>query len=171
MTMIPFNQAASFDGTIERIEEVFAQKKISGDGELTRRCEAKLEEMTGCRRALLTSSCTHALEMAALLLDLGSGDEVILPSFTFVSTANAFALRGAQPVFVDVRPDTLNIDETLVEDAITEKTKAIVVVHYGGIACEMDSLREIADRLGVALIEDNAHGILGSYKGRPSTLR
>lgn len=139
---------------------------ISGDGPFSRRCHAFLEEQLGVHKALLTTSCTHALEMCALLLDLRPGDEVILPSFTFVSTANAFVLRGAVPRFADIRPDTLNIDEERIEALITTKTKAIVVVHYAGVACEMDSINELAERHGIAVVEDNAHGLFGKYKGR-----
>ena len=139
----------------------------SGDGPFTRRATELLEPLVGGGRVLLTTSCTHALEMAALLLELEPGDEVILPSFTFVSTANAFVLQGATPVFVDIRPDTFNIDERLLEGAITPRTKAIVVVHYGGVACAMDEIGEIARRHGISVVEDNAHGLGGSYRGRP----
>jgi dTDP-4-amino-4,6-dideoxygalactose transaminase len=139
---------------------------ISGDGQFTRRCHKLLEETVGTPKALLTTSCTHALEMAALLLDLKPGDEVIVPSFTFVSTVNAFVLRGARPVFADVRPDTLNLDERLLERHITPRTRAIFVVHYAGVGCEMDAIQEIADRHGVPVIEDNAHGLFGRYRGR-----
>jgi len=144
-----------------------ANLQISGDGPFTRKVHTLLERLIGAPKALLTTSCTHALEMTALLLDVAPGDDVILPSFTFVSTANAFVLRGARPVFVDVRADTLNIDAALVEAKITPRTKAIVVVHYAGVACEMDRLQEIASRHGVPIVEDNAHGLLGRYKGRP----
>ena len=140
---------------------------VSGDGYYTRRCAEFLENLTGAYKALLTTSCTHALEMAAILLDLVPGDEVIMPSFTFVSTANAVVLRGARPVFVDIRPDTLNIDERLVEAAITSRTKALVVVHYAGVACDMSVIGEIALRRGIVIIEDNAHGLFGSYRGKP----
>jgi len=140
---------------------------ISGDGPFTKKVHELLEGLTGARKAMLTTSCTHALEMAALLLDCGPGDEVILPSFTFVSTANAFVLRGARPVFVDIRPDTLNIDASLLEARITPRTKAIVVVHYAGVACDMDAIGDIASRHGIAVVEDNAHGLLGGYKHRP----
>src|SRR5207344_236205 len=140
---------------------------ISGDGPFTRRCEDVLAEVVGAERALLTTSCTHALELAALLLEIGPGDEVIVPSFTFVSTANAFALRGARPVFVDIRPDTFNLDERLLRDAITSRTRAIVVVHYGGVACEMDEILGIASEHGLPVIEDNAHGLGGFYRDRP----
>ena len=149
------------------MSEAVASGIISGDGTFTKRCHALLEEILGCPRVLLTTSCTHALEMAALLLDLEAGDEVILPSFTFVSTANAFALRGATPIFADVREDTLNLDETKLEGLITPRTRAIVVVHYAGVGCEMDTINEIAARHGIPVIEDNAHGLLGRYKGRP----
>jgi dTDP-4-amino-4,6-dideoxygalactose transaminase len=139
---------------------------FSGDGEFTARATRLLAEIVPGTRSLLTTSCTHALELAAILLDLQPGDEVIMPSFTFVSTANAFVLRGAVPVFVDIRPDTLNLDEARIEEAVTERTRAIVVVHYAGIAAEMDVIREVADRHGLAVIEDNAHGLGGMYRGR-----
>ena len=139
---------------------------ISGDGTFTKRCHTFLEENLGVPKALLTTSCTHALEIAALLLDIQPGDEVIVPSFTFVSTVNAFALRGARPVFVDIRCDTLNIDETLLESAITPRTRAIVPVHYAGVACEMDAIGALANKHRFAVIEDNAHGLFGRYKGR-----
>jgi dTDP-4-amino-4,6-dideoxygalactose transaminase len=140
---------------------------LSGDGTFTRKCHEWLERETGTAKALLTHSCTGALEMAAMLADLGPGDEVILPSFTFVSTANAIALRGAIPVFVDIRPDTLNLDETLVEEAITNRTRAILVVHYAGVACAMDEFLTLARRYDLLLIEDTAQGLLSTYKGRP----
>ena len=139
---------------------------LSGDGAFTRRCHQWIEERTGCARALLTHSCTSALDMAALLLDIESGDEVILPSYTFVSTANAFVLRGAVPVFVDIREDTLNLDERLIEEAITTRTRAIVPVHYAGVACEMDSIAAIARRHGLRIVEDAAQGIMAGYKNR-----
>jgi dTDP-4-amino-4,6-dideoxygalactose transaminase len=139
---------------------------LSGDGEFTHRCHKLLEETLGIPKALLTTSCTHALEMTALLLNLGPGDEVIVPSFTFVSTVNAFILRGAKPVFIDIRPDTLNVDERLLERLITPRTRAIYLVHYAGVACEMDSIMEIAGRHGVPVIEDNAHGLFAKYRGR-----
>lgn len=141
--------------------------QISGDGHFGRSCEAALQRLTQARRALLVTSCTHALEMAALLLNLQPGDEVIVPAFTFVSTANAFALRGARPVFADVRADTMNLDESKLEALITKQTRAIVPVHYAGVGCEMDSIGEIASRHGLAVIEDNAHGLFGSYRGKP----
>lgn len=143
-----------------------ANMQICGDGAFTKRCHALLEETLGVPRALLTTSCTHALEMSALLLDPQPGDEVILPSFTFVSTANAFVLRGMRPVFADIRPDTLNLDESRVEGLITERTRAIVPVHYAGVGCEMDAILAIAQRHGLAVIEDNAHGLFGRYKGK-----
>ncbi|WP_245750238.1 dTDP-4-amino-4,6-dideoxygalactose transaminase [Nocardioides terrae] len=139
----------------------------SGDGPFTRRATRLVEALVGGGRALLTTSCTHALEMTALLLDIKPGDEVILPSFTFVSTANAFVLRGATPVFVDIREDTFNLDERLLEAAITPRTRAIVVVHYGGVACAMDEIGAIAQRHGITVVEDNAHGLGGAYRGRP----
>ncbi len=140
--------------------------KLSGDGQFTQKCHALLENQLGVGKALLTTSCTHALEMAAILLEIKPGDEVIIPSFTFVSAANAFVLRGARPVFADIRADTLNLDETKLEELITSRTKAIVVVHYAGVGCEMDAILEIAGRHGVPVVEDNAHGLLGKYKER-----
>ena len=164
---IPFNRPYLVGSEFERMREAVEGLVISEGGPFTDRCEELLVDMTGAEAALLTSSCTHALEMAALLLDLEEGDEVLMPSFTFVSTANAFALRGARPVFADIRPDTLNLDERLLESKITPRTRAIVVVHYAGVACEMDAIRTIADGAGLPIIEDNAHGLLGSYKGKP----
>jgi dTDP-4-amino-4,6-dideoxygalactose transaminase len=164
---IPFNRPC-FEGAEQaHMAEAIARGHISGDGEFTRRCAELLERELGAPRVLLTTSCTHALEMCALLLDLAPGDEIIVPSFTFVSTANAFLLRGARPVFADVRPDTLNIDETQIERLIAERTRAIVVVHYAGVGCEMDAILAIAERRGIAVIEDNAHGLFGKYRGRP----
>lgn len=163
---IPFNRVAPIGGEIEYMHAALAGAHISGAGPFTRACEELLERELGVRKALLTTSCTHALEMTALLLDIRPGDEVILPSFTFVSTANAFVLRGATPVFVDVRDDTLNIDERLIARAVTDRTKAIVVVHYAGVACEMDAIRTLADQRGIPIVEDNAHGLFGSYRGR-----
>lgn len=141
--------------------------KICGDGEFTKKCNAKLEEITGAKRVLMTTSGTSALEMAALLADIQPGDEVIMPSYTFVSTANAFVLRGAKIVFVDIRPDTMNINETLIEDAITEKTKVIVPVHYGGVSCEMDTICEIAKKHNIIVVEDAAQGVMSFYKNKP----
>ncbi|HXG71628.1 MAG TPA: dTDP-4-amino-4,6-dideoxygalactose transaminase [Gemmatimonadaceae bacterium] len=152
---------------LEYIAAAVRNGRISGDGEFTRRCHAILEQELPGTRALLTTSCTHALEMAAILLDITAGDEVIIPSFTFVSTVNAFVLRGATPVFADIRADTLNLDESRVEALVTPRTRAIVAVHYAGIGCEMDALAGIARRHGLALIEDNAHGLFGRYRGRP----
>jgi dTDP-4-amino-4,6-dideoxygalactose transaminase len=152
---------------MEYMREAIANQQISGDGVFTRKVHALLEQLLGAPKSLLTTSCTHALEMAALLLDVGPGDEVILPSFTFVSTANAFALRGARPVFVDIRPDTLNIDESRIEALITRRTKAIVVVHYAGVGCDMEPILDVASRYGIPVVEDNAHGLLGAYRGRP----
>lgn len=165
-TRIPFNKP-SFVGTeLEYMAQAVRRGHLSGDGHFTAECQRILEEILGARKSLLTTSCTHALEMTALLLDLQPGDEVILPSFTFVSTVNAYALRGARPVFVDIRRDTLNIDETKIEAAITPRTRAIVAVHYAGVGCEMDAIGEIASRHGLAVIEDNAHGLFGAYRGR-----
>jgi dTDP-4-amino-4,6-dideoxygalactose transaminase len=152
---------------LDYIAEAHARGHLSGDGVFTKRCHAWLEQTMGTRRALLTHSCTAALEMSALLLDLAPGDEVIMPSFTFVSTANAVVLRGAVPVFVDIRPDTLNIDEALIEAAITPKTRAIFVVHYAGVGCEMDAIGAIAARHGLAVVEDAAQGVLSTYRGKP----
>jgi dTDP-4-amino-4,6-dideoxygalactose transaminase len=151
---------------MEYMQAAIGNMWISGDGPFSRKVHALLEELVGAPRALLTTSCTHALEMAALLLEIGPGDEVIVPSFTFVSTANAVVLRGGRPIFVDIRPDTLNIDASLLEARITPRTKAIVVVHYAGVGCDMDAIGDIASRHGIPVVEDNAHGLLGSYRGR-----
>lgn len=164
---IPFNNPLTTGKELEYIRQAITSKRTAGDGLFTKQCQSWLTQQIGCRSALLTHSCTAALEMAALLADLQPGDEVILPSYTFVSTANAFVLRGAVPVFVDVRPDTLNLDETLVEAAITPKTKLIAPVHYAGVSCEMDTLKAIADHHNLLLIEDAAQGILSYYKGKP----
>ena len=165
--MINFNRPP-FTGNEEKyLIQAMKSLKISGDGAFTQRCHRWFENRLSCKKVLLTTSCTHALEMTAILIDIKPGDEVIMPSYTFVSTANAYALRGAKIVFVDVRPDTMNIDETLIEDAITEKTKAIVPVHYAGVACEMDTIMEIAKRHNLYVIEDAAQGMMSSYKGRP----
>jgi dTDP-4-amino-4,6-dideoxygalactose transaminase len=161
---IPFNRPCFAGAEQEYIAQSIANSHISGDGPFTKKCHSLLEEITGAKKALLTTSCTHALEMSAILLDIKEGDEVIVPSFTFVSTINAFVLRGAKPVFVDVRPDTLNLDEKLVKGAITAKTKAIVPVHYAGVGCEMDEIMAAAGDIPV--VEDNAHGFFGKYKGR-----
>lgn len=165
--MIPFNKPFMTGRELWHIAQAHANGHLSGDGQFTKRSHAWLEQRTGAQRALLTHSCTAALEMSALLLDLQPGDEVIMPSYTFVSTANAFVLRGAVPVFVDIREDTLNLDERLVEAAITPRTRAICAVHYAGVACEMDTLVDIAARHGLALVEDAAQAIMSSYKGRP----
>lgn len=164
---IPFNRPTRTGSEEAAIAQVFASGHLHGDGVFTKRCSAHLERVTGAKRALLTTSCTHALEMTALLLDMGPGDEFIVPSFTFVSTVNAFALRGARPVFVDIRRDTLNLDETKVAAAITARTKAILIVHYAGVAAELNALARIANENGIPLIEDNAHGLFGAYDGRP----
>jgi len=164
---IPFNKPYMTGRELWLISQAHAAGHLSGDGRFTRQCHEWLQARTGCRKALLTHSCTAALEMCALLLDLQPGDEVIMPSFTFVSTANAFVLRGAVPVFVDIRPDTLNIDEALIEAAITPRTKAICVVHYAGVSCEMDAIMAIAQRHGLAVIEDAAQGIFSTYRGKP----
>ena len=163
----PFNKPHMTGKELWYVAQAHANGHLAGDGAFTRRCAGWLEQRIGCRRALLTHSCTAALEMAALLIDIRPGDEVIMPSYTFVSTANAFVLRGAVPVFVDIRPDTLNIDETRIEAAITSRTRAIVPVHYAGVACEMDAIMDIAARHDLVVIEDAAQGILSTYKGRP----
>jgi dTDP-4-amino-4,6-dideoxygalactose transaminase len=163
---IPFNRAAVTGREAEYVTRAIAEGPIHGDGPFTRDCHQWLERLTGSPKALLTTSCTHALEMSALLLDLRDGDEVIVPPFTFVSTVNALVLRGARPVFVDIRPDTLNLDESAIEAAITARTRAILLVHYAGVACEMDTIMAIAARHGLVVIEDNAHGLFGTYKGR-----
>jgi dTDP-4-amino-4,6-dideoxygalactose transaminase len=163
---IPFNRPTLVGTEYDYILEAFRRWKISGDGHFTKQCHRLLESELHVPRVLLTTSCTHALEMAALLLDIQPGDEVIVPSFTFVSTINAFVLRGAHPVFVDIRPDTLNLDETRLERLITPRTKAIVAVHYAGVGCEMDAILKIADRHGVPVVEDNAHGLFGKYRGK-----
>lgn len=164
---IPFNKPYMTGRELEYIAQAHDSGHLSGDGPFTKRCHAWLEQRTNARKALLTHSCTAALEMAAILLDLAPGDEVIMPSFTFVSTANAFVLRGAVPVFVDIRHDTLNIDESLIETAITPRTKAICVVHYAGVGCAMDAIMDIAQRHDLYVVEDAAQGILSTYKGRP----
>jgi dTDP-4-amino-4,6-dideoxygalactose transaminase len=167
MRPIPFNRPFLVGSELTNIAQAHANGHLAGDGPFTKRCSEWLEQHTGCSKALLTHSCTASLEMAGILADIQPGDEVILPSYTFVSTANAFALRGGIPVFVDIRPDTLNIDETLIEKAITPKTKAIVPVHYAGVSCEMDVILDIAKRHRLLVIEDAAQGVMSSYKGRP----
>ena len=164
--MINFNVPPFTGKEYEYIKEAVDAQKICGDGQFTKRCNQWIEEKTGTKKALLTTSCTHATELAALLADVKAGDEVIMPSFTFVSTADAFVLRGAVPVFVDIRPDTMNIDETKIEAAITEKTVGIVPVHYAGVACEMDTIMEIAKKHDLWVIEDAAQGIMSTYKGK-----
>jgi len=164
--VVDFNKPIVVGKELEYMAEAIGFGKISGDGPFTKKAAGLLEEQLGVPRVLLTTSCTHALEMFALLLDIQPGDEVILPSFTFVSTVNAFVLRGAKPVFADVRPDTLNLDESKLEALITPRTKAIVPVHYAGIGCEMDAILEIAGTHAVPVVEDNAHGLFGKYKGK-----
>jgi dTDP-4-amino-4,6-dideoxygalactose transaminase len=165
--MIPFTRPGMLDAALPGLGEALASGKLSGDGAFCRRAERMLEQITGAPRALVTTSCTHALELAALLLDLAPGDEVIVPSFTFVSTVNAFVLRGARPVFADIRPDTLNLDDAQLASLVTARTKAIVPVHYAGVGCELDQILAIAGRCGAAVIEDNAHGLFASYRGKP----
>lgn len=164
---IPFNRPCFAGNEQKYIAEAIAAGQISGDGKFTQKCHARLERELGVKKAFLTTSCTHALEMAAILLDIKPGDEVILPAFTFVSTANAFVLRGAKPVFADIRPDTLNIDERKIARLITRHTKTVCVVHYAGVGCEMDSILKTAKQRGIAVVEDNAHGLFGFYKGKP----
>ena len=167
MALIPFNRPGLTGSELGYMAEAIERGRAAGDGAFTKRCHALLERELPNARVLLTTSCTHALEMAALLLDIGPGDQVILPSFTFVSTANAFVLRGATPVFADVRPDTLNLDENRVEALVTARTKAVVAVHYAGVGCEMDGLSRIASRHNLTVVEDNAHGLFGRYRGQP----
>ncbi|HEV7241791.1 MAG TPA: dTDP-4-amino-4,6-dideoxygalactose transaminase [Thermoanaerobaculia bacterium] len=168
MNPIPFNKPSVEGRELEYVRQSIDGGHISGDGLFTRRANAMLEALFGGNaKVLLTTSCTHALEMSAILLDLRDGDEVILPSFTFVSGANAFVLRGAKPVFADIRADTLNIDERQIESLITPRTRAIAPVHYAGVGCEMDAIGEIASRHGLAVVEDNAHGLFGTYRGKP----
>ncbi len=165
--LIPFNRPYATGAEFAAIREAIANDHLSGNGPFTRRCSGWLERQTGCAKALLTHSGTGALELAAILADVDPGDEVIMPSFTFVSTANAFVLRGAVPVFVEIRADTLNLDETLIEDAITSRTKAVVPVHYAGVGCEMDAVMDIAGRHGALVIEDASHSLTATYRGRP----
>lgn len=164
--MIPFNVPPYIGKEDKYIKQAIDSRKICGDGQFTKKCNEKFEKITGAKKVLMTTSGTSALEMAALLADIKPGDEVIMPSYTFVSTANAFVLRGATIVFVDIRPDTMNIDENLIEDVITEKTKVIVPVHYGGVACEMDTICDIAKRHNLVVVEDAAQGVMSFYKGR-----
>lgn len=166
MKYIPFNKATLAGSEFQYIQQAIEAMHISGDGVFTQKCHALIEQILGAPKALLTTSCTHALEMAAILLNIQSGDEVIFPSFTFVSTVNAFVLRGAEPVFADIRPDSLNIDEKQIEQLITARTRAIVLVHYAGVGCEMDTILAIARRHNLAVVEDTAHGFFGKYKGR-----
>ena len=163
---IPFNKPFLCGKELQYIREAIEEGHISGDGIFTKRCHSLLQELLGVPRVLLTTSCTHALELAALLLDVQPGQEVIIPSFTFVSTVNAFVLRRARPVFIDIRPDTLNLDEKQLEGLISPRTRAIVPVHYAGVGCEMEPILEIAERHGLAVVEDNAHGLFGRYRGR-----
>lgn len=163
---VDFNRPVVLGNELEYMKQAIENGHISGDGPFTKKCHAFLEGELGVQKALLTTSCTHALEMSAILLDIQPGDEVILPDFTFVSTVNAFVLRGAKPVFLDVRPDTLNLDESQLEVALTPRTKAVVPVHYAGVGCEMDVILDVSARYNVAVIEDNAHGLFGKYKGK-----
>ncbi|MFN0109502.1 MAG: dTDP-4-amino-4,6-dideoxygalactose transaminase [Blastocatellia bacterium] len=164
---IPFNRPGIVGKELEYLSQAIASGHVSGDGKFTQACHRLLEESLGVKKALLTTSCTHALEMAALLMEIQPGDEIIVPSFTFVSTINAFVLRGARPVFADIRPDTLNLDERIVASLITKRTKAIIPVHYAGVACEMEELEMVSRQFGLTIIEDNAHGLYGKYRGKP----
>jgi len=167
LTRIPFNRPTLGGREFEYMRAAMRAGHVSGDGEFTRRCNTILRELVGAKAAMLTTSCTHALDLSALVLDVQPGDEVVVPSFTFVSTVNAFALRGAKPVFIDIRPDTLNMDERLIERHFSKRTKAIIVVHYAGVGAEMDALVDLAQEHRVPLVEDNAHGLFGRYRGRP----
>ncbi|MFM8269027.1 MAG: aminotransferase class I/II-fold pyridoxal phosphate-dependent enzyme, partial [Pseudomonadota bacterium] len=162
--LIPFNRPSLTGKETKYIEDAIHRCHASGDGYYTKQCHRFFEDKLEIKKALLTTSCTHALEMAAILCDIQEGDEVIVPSYTFTSTVNAFVLRGAKPIFCDVRPDTLNLDDSKLEDLVTPRTKAIVPVHYAGVACEMDSILEIANKNQLYVIEDNAQGIFGKYK-------
>lgn len=166
LNKIPFNRPAYIKKAEVYLNQALQSGHLAGDGDFTKESTALLEKMIGVNKALLTTNCTHALEMAAILLDLKAGDEVILPSFTFVSTVNAVVIRGAKPVFIDIRPDTLNLDENQLERLITSKTKAIFVVHYAGVACEMDTINQISAKYRIPVVEDNAHGLFGTYKGK-----
>ena len=163
---IPFNRFCPIGTELAYVQQAMDQSHVSGDGPFTRKCHRILQELLGAPKVLLTTSCTHALEMAALLLDIQPGDEVIVPSFTFVSTVNAFVLRGARPVFADIRADTLNLDENLLPRLISPKTKAIVPVHYAGVSCQMETIMAVSERNGLSVIEDNAHGLMGQYRGK-----
>ncbi len=163
---VDFNRPAPVGKEMEYVAEAVRNGHLSGDGPFTKKCHALLEETLGVKKALLTTSCTHALEMMAILLDIRPGDEVILPDFTFVSTVNAFVLHGARPVFVDIRPDTLNMDESQIEAHITPRTRAVVPVHYAGVGCEMDAILQTTQQHGIAVLEDNAHGLFAKYKGK-----
>lgn len=163
---IPFNKSSEQGKELHYIQKAISNGQVAGDQSFSKKCQSLLEDTIGVQKVLITTSCTHAIEMAAILLDIQPNDEVIIPAFTFVSTANAFVLHGARPVFCDIREDTLNLDESKLESLITKQTRAIVVVHYAGVGCEMDKIFEIASRHGIAVVEDNAHGLFGKYRGR-----
>ncbi len=167
MTTIGFNRPAMPEASYEYLREAVRNMHLSGDGPFTKKCHTLLEDVLGASKVLLTTSCTHALEMAALLLDIRPGDEVVVPTFTFVSTVNAFVLRGARPIFADIRPDTLNLDERKLPELLSSRTQAVVPVHYAGVGCEMDAIGRAADAVGASVIEDNAHGLFGRYRGKP----
>ena len=166
MSRIPFNRTSLIGDEFNYMQQAICNGHVSGDGPFSKKCQTLLESTVGAYKALLTTSCTHALEITAMLLDIQPGDEVIIPDFTFVSTVNAFVLRGARPVFADIRPDTHNLDETQLKRLITPRTRAIVPVHYAGVGCEMDAIMEIAERYDIPVVEDNAHGLFGKYKSR-----
>ena len=166
MDSILFNKSAQQGKELHYIQQAISSGQVAGDQSFSKKCQSVLEDLIGTKKALITTSCTHALEMSAMLLNIKLNDEIIIPAFTFVSTANAFALHGAKPVFCDIRPDTLNLDESKLERLITKKTRAIVVVHYAGVGCEMDKILEIANHYEIPVIEDNAHGLFGKYRGR-----
>jgi len=163
---IPFNRSSQQGKELDYVHQTISKGQVAGDQTFSKKCQRLLEDTLGIQKALITTSCTHALEMAAILLNIQPNDEVIVPAFTFVSTANAFVLHGARPVFCDIRPDTLNLDESKLESLITKQTRVIIVVHYAGVGCEMDKILEIANRHGIAVVEDNAHGLFGKYQGR-----
>jgi dTDP-4-amino-4,6-dideoxygalactose transaminase len=163
---VDFNKPSLVGSELKYLHDAFANRHISGDGPFTKKCQQLLEELLGVPKVLLTSSCTHALEMAAFLVDIQPGDEVICPDFTFVSTVNAFVIRGAKPVFIDIRPDTLNLDESQLERLVTPRTRAVLPVHYAGVGCEMDEIMRVANKYNLVVVEDNAHGLFGRYKGR-----
>ena len=163
---VPFNKSSQQGRELDYIHRATSNGQVAGDQSFSKKCQYLLEDVTKTKKALITTSCTHALEMAAILLNIKLNDEVIIPAYTFVSTANSFVLHGARPVFCDIRPDTFNLDESKLESHITKRTRAIIVVHYAGVGCEMNTILEIANRYGIPVVEDNAHGLFGQYRGR-----